>query len=112
MMHFTDLSIATTTHNNYQMLADMLGSFETNLGTVDKIVIVDDGSRRPCHLPPVSSGVRLMWGAMRARTSSKSRSVRVSGSVTVAVIWGLVAGGWRVSICAARPPYIRFRSTR
>jgi len=60
MMHFTDLSIATTTHNNYQMLADMLGSFETNLGTVDKIVIVDDGSRRPCQLPPVSSGVRLI----------------------------------------------------
>src|SRR5438874_10170210 len=36
-----------------------------------------------------------MWVAMRARTSSKSRSVRVSGSVTVAVIWELVAGGWR-----------------
>ncbi|MEY2572747.1 MAG: hypothetical protein QOJ87_960 [Verrucomicrobiota bacterium] len=60
MTSFADLSIATTTHNNYQMLADMLRSFETNLGTVDKIVIVDDGSRRPCALPPVSSGVRLI----------------------------------------------------
>jgi GT2 family glycosyltransferase len=60
MTHFADLSLATTTHNNYQMLADMLCSFETNLGTVDKIVIVDDGSRRPCGLPPVSSGVRLI----------------------------------------------------
>jgi N-acetylglucosaminyl-diphospho-decaprenol L-rhamnosyltransferase len=60
MTYFTDLSIATTTHNNYQMLADMLRSFETYLGTVDKIVIVDDGSRRPCALPPVSSGVRLI----------------------------------------------------
>ena len=60
MTHFADLSIATTTHNNYQMLADMLRSFETNLGTVDKIVIVDDGSRRPCALPPVGSGVRLI----------------------------------------------------
>jgi N-acetylglucosaminyl-diphospho-decaprenol L-rhamnosyltransferase len=60
MTHFSDLTLATTTHNNYQMLADMLTSFETNLGTVDKIVIVDDGSRRPCALPPVSSGVRLI----------------------------------------------------
>ena len=60
MTHFSDLTLATTTHNNYQMLADMLTSFETHLGTVDKIVIVDDGSRRPCALPPVSSGVRLI----------------------------------------------------
>jgi N-acetylglucosaminyl-diphospho-decaprenol L-rhamnosyltransferase len=60
MTHFSDLTLATTTHNNYQMLADMLTSFETSLGTVDKIVIVDDGSRRPCALPPVSSGVRLI----------------------------------------------------
>jgi len=60
MKHFSDLSLATTTHNNYQMLSDMLSSFEANLGTVDKIVIVDDGSRRACPLPPVSSGVRLI----------------------------------------------------
>jgi N-acetylglucosaminyl-diphospho-decaprenol L-rhamnosyltransferase len=60
MTHFSDLTLATTTHNNFQMLASMLGSFETNLGTVDKIVIVDDGSSRPCPLPPVSSGVRLI----------------------------------------------------
>src|SRR3954470_23494879 len=60
MSHFSDLSIATTTHNNYQMLAEMLSSFETNLGTVDKIVVVDDGSRRPCALPPASRGARLL----------------------------------------------------
>jgi N-acetylglucosaminyl-diphospho-decaprenol L-rhamnosyltransferase len=60
MTHFAELSIATTTHNNYQMLADMLSSFDNNLGTVDKVVIIDDGSRRPCALPPVSSGVRLI----------------------------------------------------
>ena len=60
MMHFSDLTLATTTHNNYQMLATMLSSFETNLGTVDKIVIIDDGSSRPCSLPPVSSAVRLI----------------------------------------------------
>jgi N-acetylglucosaminyl-diphospho-decaprenol L-rhamnosyltransferase len=60
MTHFADLTLATTTHNNYEMLANMLASFETNLGTLDKVVIVDDGSRRPCPLPPVSSGVRLI----------------------------------------------------
>ncbi len=60
MTHFSDLTLTTTTHNNFQMLASMLGSFEANLGTVDKIVIVDDGSSRPCRLPPVSSGVRLI----------------------------------------------------
>ena len=60
MTHFSDLTLATTTHNNYQMLAEMLASFETNLGTVDKVIIVDDGSRRPSALPPVGSGVRLI----------------------------------------------------
>ena len=60
MTHLNDLTLATTTHNNAQTLAAMLDSFETNLGTVDKIVIVDDGSSRPCGLPPVSSGVRLI----------------------------------------------------
>lgn len=60
MTHFADLTLVTTTHNNYPMLADMLRSFETHLGTVDKIVILDDGSSRPCRLPPVSSGVRLI----------------------------------------------------
>ena len=67
MMHFSDLSLATTTHNNYQMLATMLSSFETNLGTVDKIVIVDDGSRRPSALPPVSSGVRLIRNELKEK---------------------------------------------
>jgi GT2 family glycosyltransferase len=58
--HFNDLTLATTTHNNARMSAAMLHSFETNLGTVDKVVIVDDGSSRPCSLPPVSSGVRMI----------------------------------------------------
>lgn len=59
-MHFADLTLATTVHNNEQMSADMLGSFEENLGTLERIVIVDDGSSRPCRLPSVSSGVRLI----------------------------------------------------
>jgi len=58
--HFADLTLTTTMHNNARMSATMLESFETNLGTVDKIVIVDDGSSRPCRLPPVSSPVRLI----------------------------------------------------
>lgn len=60
MSHFADLTLATTIHNNAQMSADMLQSFEANLGTVDKIVIIDDGSSKPFPLPPVSSGVRLI----------------------------------------------------
>jgi N-acetylglucosaminyl-diphospho-decaprenol L-rhamnosyltransferase len=60
MSHFADLTLVTTTHNNARMSAEMLQSFETSLGTVDKIVILDDGSSRPCALPPVSSGVRLI----------------------------------------------------
>jgi GT2 family glycosyltransferase len=60
LMHFAELTLATTIHNNARMSAEMLQSFETNLGTVDKIVIVDDCSSRPCPLPPVSSGVRLI----------------------------------------------------
>ena len=60
MTRFTDLTLATTMHNNARMSAAMLESFEANLGTVDKIVIVDDGSSRACPLPPVSSPVRLI----------------------------------------------------
>jgi GT2 family glycosyltransferase len=60
MSRFHDLTLATTVHNNPRMSAEMLQSFETNLGTVDKIVIVDDGSSQPSPLPPVSSGVRLI----------------------------------------------------
>ena len=60
MTHFADLTLATTTHNNAAMSAAMLESFDTNVGTVDKVVIVDDGSSRPCPMPPVSSPVRLI----------------------------------------------------
>jgi len=60
MTHFDDLSLITTTRNDAAMSAEMLRSFESNVGTVEKILIVDDGSSRPCPLPPVSSGVRLI----------------------------------------------------
>jgi GT2 family glycosyltransferase len=58
--HFADLTLVTTIHNNARMSAAMLESFEKNLGTADKIVILDDGSSIACRLPPVSSPVRLI----------------------------------------------------
>jgi GT2 family glycosyltransferase len=58
--HFADLTLVTTIHNNARMSAAMLESFEKNLGTADKIVILDDGSSVACRLPPVSSPVRLI----------------------------------------------------
>ena len=60
MTHFTDLTLATTIHNNAQTSAAMLASFDANIGTVDKVLILDDGSRQPCAIPPVSSPVRLI----------------------------------------------------
>ena len=60
MAHFADLTLTTTMHNNARLSAAMLESFEANLGTVDKVVIMDDGSSRPSGLPPVSSPVRLI----------------------------------------------------
>jgi N-acetylglucosaminyl-diphospho-decaprenol L-rhamnosyltransferase len=58
--HFNDLTLATTIHNNAETSAAMLASFDANVGTVDKVLILDDGSRRPCQIPPVSSPVRLI----------------------------------------------------
>jgi GT2 family glycosyltransferase len=60
MTQFDDLTIATTAHNNEQTSALMLRSFETNLGTVAEIIVVDDGSRDPYRAPTSSSPVRLI----------------------------------------------------
>lgn len=60
MTRFEDLTLATTAHNNEQMSAAMLGSFETNLGTVAEIVVVDDGSAQPYRAPVLSSPVRVI----------------------------------------------------
>ncbi|MEN3369405.1 MAG: N-acetylglucosaminyl-diphospho-decaprenol L-rhamnosyltransferase [Verrucomicrobiota bacterium] len=60
MMRFPDLTLATTAHNNAQMSADMLRSFETWVGTPQEIVVVDDGSTKPYQLPPLSTPVRLI----------------------------------------------------
>jgi GT2 family glycosyltransferase len=60
MMHFDDLTLATTAHNNGQTSAAMLRSFEANLGTVAEIVVVDDGSTEPYRAPALSSPVRVI----------------------------------------------------
>jgi GT2 family glycosyltransferase len=60
MIRFDDLTLATTAHNNEQMSAGMLRSFETNLGTVAEIVVVDDGSAQPYRAPDLASPVRVI----------------------------------------------------
>ncbi|HYJ05237.1 MAG TPA: glycosyltransferase [Chthoniobacterales bacterium] len=60
MTRFDDLTLATTAHNNEQMSAAMLRSFETNLGTVAEIVVVDDGSAQPYRAPALSGPVRVI----------------------------------------------------
>jgi GT2 family glycosyltransferase len=60
MTRFDDLTLATTAHNNEQMSAGMLRSFEANLGTVGEIVVVDDGSASPYRAPVLSSPVRVI----------------------------------------------------
>jgi GT2 family glycosyltransferase len=60
MTQFDDLTIATTAHNNEQTSAQMLRSFEANLGTVAEIVVVDDGSRAPYRAPTSNSPLRLI----------------------------------------------------
>lgn len=60
MTHLRDLTIATTAHNNAQMSAAMLHSFESNLGTVEEVVVVDDASAQPYQPPKLASPVRLI----------------------------------------------------
>jgi GT2 family glycosyltransferase len=60
MNAFSDLSIATTAHNNEETSVAMLRSFERNIGTVAEVVIVDDGSAPPYHAPEMASPVRLV----------------------------------------------------
>jgi GT2 family glycosyltransferase len=60
MTRFDNLTLATTAHNNEPTSAEMLRSFEANLGTVVEIVVVDDGSSHPYHAPALSSPVRVI----------------------------------------------------
>src|SRR5436305_4289432 len=63
MTEFADLTLATTAHNNEQMSAAMLRSFEANLGAVAEVVIVDDGSRTVYGAPLLRSPVRVIRNA-------------------------------------------------
>jgi GT2 family glycosyltransferase len=60
MTRFDDLTIATTAHNNEQMSAGMLRSFEANLGTAAEIVVVDDVSAQPYRAPTLASPLRVI----------------------------------------------------
>lgn len=60
MTRFDDLTLATTAHNNEQMSAAMLRSFELNLGTVAEVVVVDDGSAELYCAPALGSPVRVI----------------------------------------------------
>jgi GT2 family glycosyltransferase len=58
MRRFDDLTLATTVHNNAEMCADMLRSFEANVGLVAEIIFVDDGSGSACWLPACNASLR------------------------------------------------------
>jgi GT2 family glycosyltransferase len=60
MTRFDDLTLATTAHNNAETSAEMLRSFEANLGCVEEIVVVDDGSKNPYTVPALSAPLRLV----------------------------------------------------
>ena len=60
MTRFDDLTLATTAHNNEQTSAEMLRSFERNLGAAVEIVVVDDGSAQPYRAPALRSPARVI----------------------------------------------------
>ena len=60
MTRFADLTLATTAHNNEEMSAGMLRSFEERLGNVEEVVVVDDASTTPYRPPDLGSPVRLI----------------------------------------------------
>ena len=60
MTRFDDLTLATTVHNNAHLCAAMLTSFETNLGVVAEIIVIDDASHSPPTLPATMSLLRML----------------------------------------------------
>lgn len=87
MTHLPDLTLATTAHNNEQMSADMLRSFETCVGTAAEIVVIDDGSGQPYHPPDLRTPVRLIRSARAegfCRASDEAlRAVRTAYALLV-----------------------------
>ena len=60
MIRLHDLTLATTAHNNAEMSADMLRSFEQHVGVADEIVVVDDASKTPFAPPSLQAPVRVI----------------------------------------------------
>ena len=60
MMRLRDLTLATTAHNNAEMSADMLRSFEQHVGLADEIVVVDDASKHAFAPPDLQAPVRVI----------------------------------------------------
>jgi len=59
-MHFADLTLATTAHNNERMSAEMLRSFEAHLGTPEQIVLVDDASTVAYNPPSAATPLHVI----------------------------------------------------
>src|SRR5437588_10557347 len=60
MTRFDDLTLATTVHNNAEMCAAMLRSFELNVGCAAEVIMLDDGSAAPVTIPPLASPIRFI----------------------------------------------------
>jgi N-acetylglucosaminyl-diphospho-decaprenol L-rhamnosyltransferase len=60
MTLYPDLTLATTAHNNVEMSAAMLRSFEANVGCAEEIVVVDDASKTPYVAPSLDAPMRLI----------------------------------------------------
>jgi GT2 family glycosyltransferase len=60
MKRFDDLTIATTVHNNFEMSAAMLSSFEANVGLAAEISLVDDASSPSRPLPSTVAPIKVI----------------------------------------------------
>lgn len=60
MMRYPDLTLATTAHNNEKTSAEMLHSFQANIGCAGQIIVVDDASKNPYTAPSLQAPVRLI----------------------------------------------------
>jgi GT2 family glycosyltransferase len=57
---FSDLTLATTIHNNLERWMEMALSFEREAGLVAEIVVVDDGSDVPARIEGLRSPLRIL----------------------------------------------------
>ncbi len=103
MTHFDDLTIATTIHNNFEIGAAMLRSFEAHIGSVAEIILVDDASHPHARAPETVSKVTVLRNDRAAGFCKASdlalRRVRTKYSLLVDadVLFdaGDFAGGYR-----------------